>query len=90
MKLILAIVLLSLTGCYRSVIRTPAPQSGFRGERTGFHFVDGLTDAEFDAPCPNGIAHVTLVQPFTSVLLSFFTFGIVSSTRVEFICAGSR
>lgn len=81
------LLLLPLTGCYRTVIRTPAEQSGEWGERRGYHFVDGITDAEHELPCPHGIATVEVYRPALAYLLEWFTMGIVSSTELKFTCA---
>ncbi|WNG49208.1 hypothetical protein F0U60_37640 [Archangium minus] len=78
---------LSLTGCLRVVVDSPAARSGQRDSDSGVSFV-GLTTVTADARlCTHGIAKVETYMPVWGWLLGVFTGGIVPGMKAEYHCA---
>ncbi|RKH17772.1 hypothetical protein D7X74_11485 [Corallococcus sp. CA047B] len=83
-----ALVLTSLTGCFRMSVRSPAPREGAPEGRMGASFVAGLTTSDVAAgECRHGLSRVDVYWPWWSPIVYVFTFGIVAPLRAEYVCA---
>jgi hypothetical protein len=83
-----ALVLASLTGCFRMSVRSPAARDGAPESRTGVSLVEGLTTSNVAAAeCRHGLSRVDVYWPWWSPFVYVFTFGIVTPLRAEYVCA---
>ncbi|MFP2900450.1 hypothetical protein [Corallococcus sp. 4LFB] len=83
-----ALVLASLTGCFRMSVRSPAPRDGAPETQTGASFVGGLTTSNVAAAeCRHGLSRVDVYWPWWSPFVYAFTFGVVTPLRAEYVCA---
>ena len=83
-----ALVLASLTGCFRMSVRSPAPRDGAPEGQRGASFVGGLTTSNVAAgECQHGLSRVDVYWPWWSPLVYVVTFGIVAPLRAEYVCA---
>lgn len=86
--LAIGVAMFSSTGCYRTVLNTPAPRSGIEGEESGVSWF-GLTPVTHRADeCPKGIAKVDASMPFWGALVVFLTAGVVAPMSIVYQCAG--
>ncbi|RKH61120.1 hypothetical protein [Corallococcus llansteffanensis] len=83
-----ALVLASLTGCFRMSVRSPAPRDGAPEGQMGASFVGGLTTSNVAAgECRHGLSRVDVYWPWWSPIVYVFTFGVVAPLRAEYVCA---
>lgn len=83
-----ALVLASLTGCFRMSVRSPAPRDGAPEGQLGASFVAGLTTSNVAAAeCRHGLSRVDVYWPWWSPFVYVFTFGVVAPLRAEYVCA---
>jgi hypothetical protein len=86
---LIAVLALSLSGCFSTTIRTRATRDLRRqGEDTGASFAWGLSPVTASAiECENGIAEARVYWPFWGGLVSIITAGIVTPIKTEYVCA---
>jgi hypothetical protein len=83
-----AVLLLTLTGCFRMSVRSGAPREGSPEEQTGSSLVYGLTTSNVAAAeCRNGLSRVDVYWPWWSPFVYVVTFGIVAPLRTEYVCS---
>lgn len=88
----LALAMLCLmSGCYRTVLTTPAARSDLEGDATGVSWVS-LTPVTHNASeCTKGVARVESQMPVWGALVWFITGGLIAPMTVEYRCsAGVR
>lgn len=86
--LVAAALLLTTTGCYRTVVRTGAPEMGTSHKRTGVTFLYGMTTMDHGAiECPHGIARTETWVPWYNYILHPLTGGLISAHDAEYVCA---
>jgi hypothetical protein len=90
MRVLVASVLLSLAGCYNTVIRSGPPGQMAPVEATTFNFAWGITTAGVYTPeCTSGVSKVEVYTPWWNYLLAPVTIGIVSGHITEYTCTPS-
>jgi hypothetical protein len=83
-----AVLLCSLTGCFRMSVRSGAAPAGPLQEDTGASLVYGLTTANTIAPeCRYGFSRVDVYRPWWGGFVYVLTLGIVAPIRTEYVCA---
>jgi hypothetical protein len=83
-----AVLLCSLTGCFRMSVRSGATPAGPIQEDTSVSLVYGLTTANAIAPdCRDGFSRVDVYWPWWGPFVYGLTLGIVSPIRAEYVCA---
>ncbi|WP_257446776.1 hypothetical protein [Archangium lipolyticum] len=83
-----AVLMCSLTGCYRMSVRSGATPSGPNNQDSGVSLVWGLTSTEASAPeCSSGFSRVDVYWPWWGVFVRVVTLGIVAPIRTEYVCA---
>jgi hypothetical protein len=89
--LILGLVTLLLTGCYRVTVNTGAPPAPVRIDRPWqMSFAAGLVpppEIDTRTDCPQGIAQVQTQRSFLNVLATAVTTNIISPMHTTVICA---
>jgi hypothetical protein len=89
--LVSAVLLCSLTGCFRMSVRSGATQSGSLQDDTRVSLVFGLTPANSVATeCENGFSRVDVYWPWWGPVVYGLTLGIVAPLRTEYVCAEGR
>lgn len=79
--------LLSLPGCFRTVVETPAARSGAHDDGTSVSWL-ALTSATTDArECTYGVAKAETYLPFWGTMVYVLTAGIVAPMTAEYHCA---
>ena len=90
-RLVAAVMLLALAGCYTISYQTPAPGSGQYKEDRGDFFFWGLTGektVDLQAMCPQGVSRWKSEQTFVDGLIALVTLGIYVRRHVTVECAG--
>ncbi len=83
-----AVLLCSLTGCFRMSVRSAATPEGAQNEDTSVSFVYGLTTASSAAvECTNGFSRVDVYWPWWGPFVYGLTAGIVAPLKTEYVCA---
>jgi hypothetical protein len=86
-----AVLLCSLTGCFRMSVRSGATPTGPENEDTSASFVYGLTTANSVAPeCAAGFSRVDVYWPWWGPFVYGLTLGIVAPIKTEYVCADGR
>src|SRR5438552_12246612 len=85
---VMALVCLSLMGCFAVRINSSARHSTKKESTLEWHFFWGLTPARVATRnCPNGIAEARIEIPWWSFgCLGPLTLGIVYATKVTWVC----
>jgi hypothetical protein len=84
-----AVLLCSLSGCFRMSVRSGATQSGPLRDDTSVSLVYGLTTAHPVATeCEHGLSRVDVYWPWWGPVVYGLTLGIVAPIRTEYVCAG--
>ncbi|QRN93267.1 hypothetical protein JRI60_29185 [Archangium violaceum] len=83
-----AVLMCTLTGCFRMSVRSGATPSGPENRDTGASMVWGLTTAQSSAPeCSSGFSRVDVYWPWWGPFVYGITLGIVAPIRTEYVCA---
>lgn len=89
--LMLAVLTLALTGCYRITVNTGAPQAPNQIERKWqMSFAAGLVPPPVinaQDECPGGVARVVTERSFLNVLAAGVTSSIITPMQVVVTCA---
>jgi hypothetical protein len=88
MKAIFACALLSLAGCYNTVVRAGPVAQMEEQKQTSFNFLWGITTGTVVTPeCPGGLGRVEVYLPWWDYFLMPLTIGIVSAHETEYVCS---
>lgn len=89
--LLVPLLFLPLTGCYKAVVETGRPASATVVEnKWASSFIHGLVPpkvVETASQCPNGVARVETQLSFLNMLATAVTFGIYSPMQITVTCA---
>lgn len=89
--LVLAVLSLGLSGCYRVTVETGAPHAPTRIDRPWqMSFAAGLIpppEISTQAECPAGVAQIQTQRSFLNSLAAGVTSNIISPMDVRVVCA---
>lgn len=81
-------LVVGLSGCFRTSVRTGAPRDGSPVTRTGASLFFGLTMPPVTASeCHHGVSRVDVFSPWWGALVTVATVGLVMPLRTEYVCA---
>ncbi|MCI0436256.1 MAG: Bor family protein [Gemmatimonadetes bacterium] len=91
--IVLAVLLVSTSGCYHAIVESGRQQSGTIVEdKWADSFIAGLVPpnpVEVVQRCPNGIVRVETRHSFLNLLVESITFGIYSPMHIKVYCAAA-
>lgn len=82
-----AVLALTMTGCFRTVIDTPAASSGIEKTDVGVTWLALTSTTTHASECTYGIAKAEAYMPVWGVLAYWFTAGIAAPMRTLYTCA---
>ena len=93
-KIISAILLVGITGCYHATIETGVAPSGQTVDREwASSWIYGLvppSTTETQAKCPNGVSKVETQLSFVNMVVGMVTGGIYTPMQINVTCAARR
>lgn len=92
--IVTAVLLVSLSACYKHVYRTGLPAAGRPAYSAWHHsFIAGLittsSDINLSSLCPSGVAEINDEMTFLNGLVAILTEGLWTPTHVEVFCSAS-
>lgn len=80
-----------LSGCFRTTIRSAAPEAHGSTTKVGVTWLYGVTPVDDRAPeCEHGIATATTQMPAWGALVWMLTAGLAAPMDVTYVCAKPR
>jgi len=93
-KLLLVLTISSFSlvaSCMQTTVKSTLPPSGVSRTVRSWHLINGLTSSEVNAAeCTNGISSVTTKVSFIDIIISSFTFALITPNTVTYHCAAGN